>query len=1386
MNSDMRKVYIVILFFFAANKVFAQGNDVCASGTLLVPTAGNPIANNFVFSTSLTASTGLPDPTGFYYTVTSDNEIFPDATICKDIWYRVQVPASGGVAIDLFHTSVYGTDDLAMAVYDGCSGNLIAAADDYYTTSTYFEPSVAVSCRTPGSILYVRIWQYGCTDFDLPSNFQIVATDQADLNSGDAPGNATVLPNTVGTTTTNLDIDNTLYPLMSPVISTSLCSNAGYAIAGGCEDRWFKITLTPTKILDVFVENALAKITMQVFSGTACSLTEVACGDGSNPKLVDIAVATTTDFFIRVFDKDCDEYDNFDLITTIRNKNNNDLPCSASVLTLGAAAFADTLINNTPSNITPIATCAGNGSYCRDVWYRVTATSTGNMKIITNVTGNLGVLPNSIYLSAYNATTCNGPFMLVACKSPVTNDSIQYFQNTGDISYIRIQDYNCDTNAHQIFTIRALQTIAPPNDEMCNARALNPTDTITGFVTNGTQSTQSPNPTCNFTTVNICEDVWYAFTFPEDGTFNLKTVCLNDCAPASTTNIAVFTDGNALPCDGSALTQLSCNSSAGAITSIPCLEGFAGNVFYFRIYDYDCNNANRAFTLYTDFIPAGNSVPCYARSLDFGLVVDTAETCGVISSPAGVPNPSACGFIDNASCESVWFKATVPTNGNLTVTINPDYIAASTNDIAIQAYIDADNNPCNGGLVLQGTCSTGNAPYTKAYTGLTSGSQLYFRLWDFNCNGLKDFSIQVTSNNDVLLTNAVNGTTISVACGEDINFYDEGGSAANYPGHPARSVSFEAPIGYRLRIEEQSIDISPAKTTIGCVNSNSGGNDVLTVYDGNLSGNKIAEITGNLATTGRFGSFVTNSGMVTFYFDADNSSTKAAGFHFVIKCEPATFIEKQTVALSSTITYTDAGGLLGNYPNNSFEIKSFCPTPAVLAAGEKIQAILNGFQMESVADKLYIFDGDSTNAPLIGSFSGAQTLSNINKLGTIRASATNATGCLTFMFVSDATVNAAGFNATITTGEVIGPNGGENCAAALDISAGGKFQANTFLSTGDPRNTDPNLCIPTCLAGVGTQPITQLEGTIWYKFTTPDIACTGTNLFTLDFTNVSTLIKGDANASYPNGTSGAQIVLYQTNSCIANPANWNATKVICYDILQNGGDINVSGLTPNTTYYLMLDNFGGRPTNLDIVAKINVVDNNGDNICDLLPVELISFSAKRVEKDVVLNWETATELNNDYFTIQRSLDAITFTDLTPNVKGAGTTVVPQSYNFIDKEVFDILQEDLLYYRLKQTDFDGSFSYSSIHAVQYKKEHAEITIYPNPTSGWLQILNFTTYPSDAILEIIDLNGNNLISKNVSFEKGTNLLDIDISMLSNGAYFIRITDSKTQTIKSIIKS
>lgn len=1383
----MKKVYLFIITIYSILNVFGQGADNCSTAITALDVPDNSyVYNTFNFTSSLTPTTTVADPTNFYYTVTSDNEIFTDKTICKDLWYKVKIPSSGGVIIDLIHSGSSGTSDLAMAVYTACNGTLIAAADDYYTTGFYLEPSVAISCQTPGNYVYVRIWRYGCTDDGLPSTFQIWATDQAYATVGDAPSSAVPLSGTASTTT-NVDINSSLYPLMAPVLPTNFCSNAGYAISGGCEDKWFKLTLPPDKILDVSVINASTNITTQVFKGTtACNLTKVGCGsDVLNPLIPDISFSTSTDVYIRVFDQNCDEYDNFDLVTTIRPKNSNDEPCTATTLTLGAANISDTIINYTPSNISPQGACVGNGAYCRDGWFKVTANATGTMKIYLNVTGNIGTSPNSIYATAYKATSCSGSLSLIGCNAPITlNDSLQFYVNNLDVIYIRIQDYNCDTNAHEIYTIRAILQTNVPNDNMCNAIPLNANDSLSGTLQNATQSTETPFPTYQYNTVNICEDVWYSYTFTEPGTFDLVAQYVS--GTNTTSEIAVYKDGNTNPCDGSVLTAISNTTSTNSIADINCIEGVTGEVYYFRVYDYNCDNSDRVFKLYSYFTPAGNSYPCNARSLDFGLLVDTAETCGVISSPIGTPDPTGCGFTSNANCESVWFKATIPSSGSIGITINPNYFSSTGNDIAIQGYVDTDNNPCNGGLSLQGVCTNSSSLFIKSYSGLTPGNQLYIRVWDYNCDGLKDFSIQVTSNNDVLLSSAVSGTTISVACGEDINFYDDGGPFSNYSSHAPRTVTFEAPPGYRLRVEEQAIDVSPARTNTACVNQNTGGNDVLTIYDGTTSGNKIAAITGSLTTTGRFGTFVANSGKISFNFDADNSSTKGAGFHFIIKCEVPVNIQKQLIDSGFNATYVDPGGLLNDYPNNAFEIKTFCPTATALSKNEKIQAILNAFQMESVADKIYVFDGDSTNAPLIGTFSGAQTLTNINKLGTIRASASNTSGCLTFMFVSDATVTAPGFNAIIKTGKPIGANGAETCAGALDISAGGKFQANTFLATGDPRSLDPNLCIAACTAGSGTQPITQLEGTIWYKFTTPNITCATAPLFTLDFTNVSTLMKGDANASYPNGTSGAQVVLYQTSSCLASGSNWEPYKVVCYDILQNGGDVNVSGLLPNTTYYLMLDNFGGRPTNLDIIANINVVDNDNDGACDVLPVELLYFTANlQSNQDVLLNWKTVSEINNDYFVIERSEDNIVFTTISQHIEAAGTTHIPQTYAYTDVQPF-VNGVSTLYYRLKQVDFNGTFTYSTIQMVRYINNNFYTSIYPNPTKDDIQVEINAANNKSAMITITAINGNILLNKPLSIFAGFNQFTIDISNFPSGVYYVRIIgNDELPYVKTIIK-
>jgi hypothetical protein len=117
-----------------------------------------------------------------------------------------------------------------------------------------------------------------------------------------------------------------------------------------------------------------------------------------------------------------------------------------------------------------------------------------------------------------------------------------------------------------------------------------------------------------------------------------------------------------------------------------------------------------------------------------------------------------------------------------------------------------------------------------------------------------------------------------------------------------------------------------------------------------------------------------------------------------------------------------------------------------------------------------------------------------------------------------------------------------------------------------------------------------------------------------------------------------------------------------------------------------------------------------------LPIELISFSAFRNENNTVdLVWETASEINNDYFTIQRSTDLNQIEELE-KIKGAGNSTKKLSYKIVDDHP---LSGDS-YYRLKQTDFDGKFTLSDWKHIgpgnELEKEQISIiNIYPNPFS-----------------------------------------------------------------------
>ncbi|MBN4062327.1 MAG: hypothetical protein COA57_15325 [Flavobacteriales bacterium] len=188
-----------------------------------------------------------------------------------------------------------------------------------------------------------------------------------------------------------------------------------------------------------------------------------------------------------------------------------------------------------------------------------------------------------------------------------------------------------------------------------------------------------------------------------------------------------------------------------------------------------------------------------------------------------------------------------------------------------------------------------------------------------------------------------------------------------------------------------------------------------------------------------------------------------------------------------------------------------------------------------------------------------------------------------------------------------------------------------------------------------------------------------------------------------------------------------------------------------------------------------------------LPVELLYFKALWVGGDyskVKLEWETATEINNDFFVVERSLDAQNFTPVI-TVKGNGNSNDIINYIEYDSDPF---KKEGSFYRLKQVDFDGSFKYSDITYI-YPPANiiAIISIYPNPTDKELT-LEINTLQGDEIhLSVVDNMGRKVIHKKSYIYEGGNILKIDVSNLSSASYQLVISTESDlyKTQKEFIK-
>ncbi|MBK0404368.1 T9SS type A sorting domain-containing protein [Adhaeribacter sp. BT258] len=187
---------------------------------------------------------------------------------------------------------------------------------------------------------------------------------------------------------------------------------------------------------------------------------------------------------------------------------------------------------------------------------------------------------------------------------------------------------------------------------------------------------------------------------------------------------------------------------------------------------------------------------------------------------------------------------------------------------------------------------------------------------------------------------------------------------------------------------------------------------------------------------------------------------------------------------------------------------------------------------------------------------------------------------------------------------------------------------------------------------------------------------------------------------------------------------------------------------------------------------------NAKNGLNPLPVALVSFKAEKTNQAVNLNWETASEKNNDFFAVERSADGRNF-ETIGQVKGTGNSNALIAYAFADKNPVT----GVSYYRLKQTDFDGKFEYSKIVSVTFegKLNSIAITAFPNPANNVLNV-KVANLTEKATLEITDVTGRSLKQVQINAAE-TNALNV--AMLPKGLYQIRVISENGTTVSKFLK-
>lgn len=320
----------------------------------------------------------------------------------------------------------------------------------------------------------------------------------------------------------------------------------------------------------------------------------------------------------------------------------------------------------------------------------------------------------------------------------------------------------------------------------------------------------------------------------------------------------------------------------------------------------------------------------------------------------------------------------------------------------------------------------------------------------------------------------------------------------------------------------------------------------------------------------------------------------------------------------------------------------------------------------------------------------------------------------------------------------------------------------------------------------------QFAQRIWSGNAPSEPTVSASNISIINNSNTSVTLN------WKSGNGNRRIVLVRTASpvnqfpqdTIQYPANSNLSlapqlgsgNFIVYN--GTGSSVTITNMAIGTNYqYAIIEYNGWYSTSNYQSTGIATFSST------TIPVILSSFDAVKMENTIRINWITASETNNDYFTLERSYDGSKWQHIT-TVKGKGNSQVSSNYQYFDVEpLLQGLNHAYAYYRLKQTDFDGTETLSSIKtlALQSSLSLENILIGPNPFTNELRILINIPIEGHVEYQINNLLGETYATKEIDLQntpqQSLELRNLDY--LHSGIYILQLSHESKQYHFKIVK-